>query len=101
MAEYFQSHYEVSLRSASGERGRNKKLTRWYDNEAFKKIPRAKAVVTADVELTENNALAFDVWYLMGGLIDWDALQFLLEYFQVEDTELLVESLFYIRSRAK
>lgn len=54
-----------------------------------------------EVELTENNALAFDVWYLMGGVLDWDALQFLLEYFQVEDTELLVESLFYIRSRAK
>ena len=42
--------------------------------------PRAKAVVTAEVELTENNALAFDIWYLMGGACDWDALQFLLEY---------------------
>ena len=65
------------------------------------KIPRAKVVVTAEVELTVNNALAFEVWYVMGGVLDWDALQFLLEYFQVEDTELLVESLFYIRSRAK
>lgn len=37
----------------------------------------------------------------MGNGLNWEALEFLIEYHQVEDAELLVDSLLYVKSRVK
>ena len=70
----------------------------WYDARALKRLPSARGVVSA-VPLTENNELAFTMWLRMGKMLNWSALTVLLEYFEVSDVELVLESLFYIDGR--
>lgn len=39
------------------------------------------------------------MWLRMGKMLNWSALTVLLEYFEVSDVELVLESLFYIDGR--
>lgn len=41
-----------------------------------------------------------NVWHLMGKEIDWTALDLLFQYFEVDDSELVLDSLLYIRQRS-
>jgi len=50
--------------------------------------------------LSENNQIAMNIWYLMGKVIDWAALELLFEYFEVDDSELVLDALLYIRQRS-
>lgn len=45
--------------------------------------------------------MAVAIWNTMGGTIDWEGLGILMEMFDVDDEDLVLESLLQIKARAR